>query len=199
MSPLDIFNIALKRIGGDFSAPIYDYLTPKKEHKMNEGEHITLTKIENGFTIQSKGRTYQADDMESLAAIIARTYGLGVGARPNFARDDIKARMFAMKDVCEAGEPTANQLRDEVGELRRFKIDAIARDADQNRAISHLTDVTNDYRERYHDALTQCSATKADLESAEELSGNLYKQIEDMKAAAKVKAKVKKKSVRRKA
>lgn len=202
MTPLDICNRALLHIGRRQLITRHP-ITQHKEHPMNEGEHIQITKLENGFNIQQNGRTYQADDINGVASIVARAYGLNgqpiVGGIDYTNGRDRTVSVLRQGSRIISSQVTDEADRDELGELRRFKQNAEVRGAEQNQTIKQLSDNVEDMKYQRDDYRKRWLESNTELQSSEELSGTLYKQIADMEIAAKVKAKAKKKSVRRKA
>lgn len=171
---------------------------------MNEGEHIQVTKLENGFIVASNGRSYTADDLSGVANLAAKAFGLISGCVDMASGPDrtvMMRRSPAMftrtMEGCDDVPQSASQMRDELGELRRFKERAIKRDDEKTQSITQLADQVadmkaqrDDYRKKYCDKMVECDA-------AEELAGNLQGQL--LQRQAKRKAKAKKKSSGRKA
>jgi len=168
MTPLDICNTALKHIGW---GNLYPLVTQTEEHKMNEGENLTVTKLENGFIVSHNGRSYTADDLDSVKGIASRVYGLvhnGVDMASGPDRTVMVRRSPSTftRTMNEDSEPTKDQMRDELGELRRFKSEAIRRGNEQNDTIKKLTDMCANYRE---ETMVQ-----------EERADDLYKQLQTL-------------------
>lgn len=137
---------------------------------------ITIEKTSNGFmTLHNnipreeeydppcKKISSSFESFDSLSSFLRGLFG-GNGCA-GFNR-------FRKEDFCEVGE-TPEKMRDELGELRRFRVDAIKRGNEQNETIHKLTDSADYWRSKYSDQLAMTKERDAVICGLEEVIAKL--------------------------
>lgn len=145
---------------------------------------IRITRTGNGFVTEQDG--FDRDNGEAVR--MAHSFE-SFESLTDFLRhsiDNVRAvgwsgmRKHFGTDTC-APDQTAEQIRDEVGELRRFKENAEKRGAEQNKTIAYLTDQAADFKGQRDDYHKRWSDKCVESEAAEELAGNLQAEIQELK------------------
>lgn len=124
---------------------------------------VTIDTTENGYTVTQENEklghvNFSFESFDALTGHLCRT----LGARILLKHDRLLP--YSVIDKCEDKSPEA--MRDEIGELRRFKERAIKRDEELRKKVDDAIAISADYKSQRDRAWLATSAAQQELNHA---------------------------------